>query len=125
MFTSSNILTLQQEAQTSKNVQLTLDEDTIEDPFENPLNVQQTNMLQSSSTTHGPTSMIPQTGTDNSQQQTTQSSRRVNFTQSNNPLVSSQLRSDVPSIDAITTLLASTLQSAIHTKPSTNLKTNI
>jgi hypothetical protein len=45
-------------------------------------------------------------------------SRRVNFQQPTNAAITTQLRTAIPSIDAITALFQYTLSSTIHTKPS-------
>jgi hypothetical protein len=93
----------------------------IEDPFQESRQTSRSTsplmQMQSSSQTSGG----QPTTTQNVPQASGQSSRRVNFTQPTNAAITQQLRTDVPSIDAITALFQSTLSSAIHTKPS-NIK---
>jgi hypothetical protein len=56
-----------------------------------------------------------------SQSQTQQASaRRVNFLPLQNDGITQQIRTDMPGIDALAALLQTTLQTAIHTKPSSN-----
>jgi hypothetical protein len=57
-----------------------------------------------------------------SQSQSQQAStRRVNFLPLQNDGISQQIRNDMPGIDALAALLQTSLQTAIHSKPSTNV----
>jgi len=49
-----------------------------------------------------------------------QNNRRVNFLPLQNDGIPQQIRNDMPGIDALAALLQTTLQTAIHTKPSSN-----
>jgi hypothetical protein len=56
--------------------------------------------------------------TNNTNTTNTNNNRRVNFLDTTNPAITSQMRTDMQGIDALATLLQNTLQTSFHNKPA-------